>query len=63
MKVVDDLSRGRTKLCPLWLKEKRRYRNGLSRNCHRCCLVTVEEGCQEEAPKKQIENEEEEEGY
>ena len=41
----------------LWSKEKkkRRCRNGMSRSCRRCCLVTVEEGHQEEALKKQAE--------
>ena len=32
---------------PLWWTEEGRYRNGTSRSCRRCCLVTVEEGCQE----------------
>ena len=45
------LSRGHTKPCPLWLKGKRRYRNGMSRRCRRCFLATVEEGCQEEVQK------------
>ena len=27
----------------------------MSRSCQRCCLVTVEVGCWEEAPKKQVE--------
>ena len=45
-------SRGRTKQCPLWSKEKRRCRNGTSRSCRRCYLVIVEEGCQEEALRK-----------
>ena len=30
-------------------RETRRCRNGMSRSCQRCCLVTVEEGHQEEA--------------
>ena len=34
------------------LKEKRRYKSEMSRSCRRCFLVTVEEGCQEEAPRK-----------
>ena len=58
MEEVEDLSRGRTKQCPLWLKEKRRCRHGTSRRCRRCCLVTVEEGCQEEAQKKKAEKKE-----
>ena len=55
MEVVEDFDSTRTKQCPSWLRGKRRYRNGTSRSCRRCCLVTVEEGCQEEAPEKQVE--------
>ena len=36
----------------MWLKEKRRCRNGTSRSCQRCYLVKVEEGCQEEAQRE-----------
>ena len=32
---------GRIRRIPLWWKEKRRYRNGRSRSCRRCCLVIV----------------------
>ena len=46
------LSQDHIKQCLLWLKEKRRYKNGTSRSCRRCCLVTVEGGCQEEAQKE-----------
>ena len=46
------LSQDHIKQCLLWLKEKRRYNNGTSRSCRRCCLVTVEGGCQEEAQKE-----------
>ena len=46
------LSQDHIKQCFLWLKEKRRYKNGTSRSCRRCCLVTVEGGCQEEAQKE-----------
>ena len=42
---------------PLWLKEERRCRNGTSRSCRRCYLVTVEEGCQEGAQKRKAEKE------
>ena len=57
------LSRGRTKSGILfWLKEKRRCRNGTGRSCQRCCLVTVEEGCQEEAQKENAENKEIDQG-
>ena len=42
----------------LWWKEKRRCRIGSSRSCRRCCLVTVEEGCQEGAQKKKTEKKE-----
>ena len=37
------------------MKEKRRERNGMSRSCRRCFLVTVEAGCQEEAKRKEAE--------
>ena len=33
------LSRDHIKQCLLWLKEKRRYRNGMSRSCRRCFRV------------------------
>ena len=45
MEVVDD--RVHIKQCLLWLKEERRYRNGMSRSCRRCFRGTAEEGCQE----------------
>ena len=43
------------KQCLLWSKEKSRYRNGMSRSCQKCCLVSVEAGYGEEALKKQVE--------
>ena len=49
MEVVEDFeSRPHKAVLFFWLKEKRRCRNGTSRSCRRCCLVTVEVGCQEE---------------
>ena len=36
-------------------RETRRSRNGMSRGFRRCSLVTVEEGCQEEARRKEAE--------
>ena len=45
------LSRGRTKQCPLWLKEKKGDA-GIERAEALPKVLTVEEGCQEEAQKK-----------
>ena len=42
------LNQDRIKLCPSWWRERRKYRNGMSRSWQRCCLATVEEGCQKE---------------
>ena len=44
MKVAEDFESRPHKAVLLWLKEKRRYRNGMSRCCRGCFLVTVEEG-------------------
>ena len=44
MEVVEDFESRQHKAVSLWLKEKRRYRNGLNRSCRRCSLATVEEG-------------------
>ena len=52
MDVVEDFEQSSVLL---WWKEKRRWRNGTSRSCRRCYPVTVEEGCQEEAQKKNAE--------
>ena len=58
MKVVEDFESRPPKAVSFFLsRETMRYRNGMSRSCRRCCLVTVEEGCQEETLKK-LENEE-----
>ena len=48
MKVVEDVE-------SVVETERRRCRNGMSRTCRRCCLVTVGDGCQEEALKKRVE--------
>ena len=39
-------------------KEERRGRNGTSRSCRRCCLLAMEEGCQEGTQKREAEKQE-----
>ena len=55
MEVAEDFESRPHNKCLLWLKEKRRCRNGMSRSCRRCFRVAAEEGCQDEAPKKEVE--------
>ena len=44
------LNQDRIKQCRSWWRERerRKYRNGMSRSWQMCCLATVEEGCQKE---------------
>ena len=55
MEVAEDFESRPHNQCLLWLTEKRRCRNGVSRGCRRCSRVTAEKGCQDEAPKKEVE--------
>ena len=55
MEVAEDFESKPHNQCPLWLKQKRTCRNGMSRSCRRCFRVTAEESCQDEAPKKKVE--------
>ena len=51
MEVWKTLCQDHIMQCPFFCeerkRERRKLRNGTSRSCRRCCLVTVEEGCQE----------------
>ena len=58
MEVVEDLESRPHKTASFVVVETRSCRNGASRSCQRCCPVTVEEGCQEEAQKKKAEKKE-----
>ena len=48
-------SRGRTKQYPLWSRETRRCKNGMSRRFLKRCLVTVEASCLGEEQNKEAE--------
>ena len=58
MKVVEDFESRPHKAVSFVVERERRYRNGISKSCQRCCLGTVEEGCQEEVLKKQVKKKE-----
>ena len=51
MKVTEDFE---SRWSPLQSKEERRGRNGVSKECQRCYLDTVEEGHQDEGQKKKV---------
>ena len=51
MEVWKTLSQDHIMQC-FFCEERRNLRNGTNRSCRRCCLVTVEEGCEEGVQRK-----------
>ena len=53
------MSRGRTTQCFLWLRETRRYRNGVSRSCKGAACLQWRQAAREKKEKGREEEEEE----
>ena len=47
-------NQGHTKQSSLWSKEERKGRNGMSKNCQKCCLDIVEDDYHVEAQKRKV---------